>query len=355
MSSLDALVETDATGNNPTEYIFFGGKRIARRDPDGAVLYYFADHLGSSRVVTNVTCTIVAESDYYPFGGERIVVNNDPNPYKFTSKERDPESGLDYFVARYFGATLGRFLSPDPGGAGVHEPIPQTWNAYSYAGNNPLNAIDPDGLDYYLIGGDRCGKDIQCDKEGFVVDNEGNRIVITDQQVLSGAVKAQLGPGESIQITTSQGTFAGHFFDPNIGDDGRAIIPQAEVSAGLDPLLMALKDGVRQADVGVKAAMILTAPAFITAGGAQIALAGEAAIAETTMLPSTLNRLIGPFQRQLLRQFFQSRGASLPEGLSRESLKLYAEIAKRAIAEGKDVLGVQAERLKWITEALKRM
>jgi RHS repeat-associated protein len=145
MSGLDVLVETDATGNNPAEYIFFGGKRIARRDPDGAVLYYFADHLGSSRVVTNVTGTIVDESDYYPFGGERIVVNNDPNPYKFTSKERDGESGLDNFGVRYFGSAFGRFMSPDDFWKDSSVRDPQSWNKYAYARNNPLRYVDPTG------------------------------------------------------------------------------------------------------------------------------------------------------------------------------------------------------------------
>ena len=64
------------------------------------MFYYFSNHLGSASVITNSAGSVVEESDYYPFGGERAVVNNDPNPYKFTGKERDTESGLDYFIAR---------------------------------------------------------------------------------------------------------------------------------------------------------------------------------------------------------------------------------------------------------------
>jgi RHS repeat-associated protein len=143
--SADALVETDASGSNPTEYIFFGGKRIARRDPGGAVYYFFADHLGSARIVTNATGTIVEESDYYPFGGERVVVNNDPNPYKFTGKERDTESNLDYFGARYYASTLGRFTSVDPLARSASPGLPQTWNRYTYTLNNPLKYVDPNG------------------------------------------------------------------------------------------------------------------------------------------------------------------------------------------------------------------
>jgi RHS repeat-associated protein len=68
----------------------------------------------------------------------------------FTGKERDAESGNDYFGARYYASTLGRFLSPD--WSAKAEPVPyaklddpQTLNLYSYVRNNPLSGVDPDG------------------------------------------------------------------------------------------------------------------------------------------------------------------------------------------------------------------
>ncbi len=65
--------------------------------------------------------------------------------HKFTGKERDSESGLDDFGARYFGSTMGRFMSPDPPLLDQHIADPQSWNLYSYARNNPLSYIDPTG------------------------------------------------------------------------------------------------------------------------------------------------------------------------------------------------------------------
>jgi RHS repeat-associated protein len=64
-----------------------------------------------------------------------------------TGKERDSESGLDYFGARYFGSALGRFTSPDPLMASAHASDPQSWNRYAYAMNNPLRFVDPDGME----------------------------------------------------------------------------------------------------------------------------------------------------------------------------------------------------------------
>jgi RHS repeat-associated protein len=68
--------------------------------------------------------------------------------HKFTGKERDGESGLDYFGARHLASTLGRFMTPDPYMPSADVKDPQSWNRYTYARNNPLRYIDPDGLDY---------------------------------------------------------------------------------------------------------------------------------------------------------------------------------------------------------------
>ncbi len=69
-----------------------------------------------------------------------------------TGKERDSESGNDYFGARYYGSSMGRFLSPDPTGGNLSNP--QTLNKYSYTLNNPLIYTDPTGLDCVRDNGD---------------------------------------------------------------------------------------------------------------------------------------------------------------------------------------------------------
>jgi RHS repeat-associated protein len=65
--------------------------------------------------------------------------------HKFTGKERDAESGLDFFGARYFASTLGRFMTPDPLLNTLRPNNPQTLNRYAYVVNNPLRFIDPTG------------------------------------------------------------------------------------------------------------------------------------------------------------------------------------------------------------------
>jgi RHS repeat-associated protein len=67
------------------------------------------------------------------------------NRYKFTGKERDNESGLDYFGRRHYGSTLGRFMQPDEAFNDQNTHDPQSWNLYSYVRNNPLRYTDPTG------------------------------------------------------------------------------------------------------------------------------------------------------------------------------------------------------------------
>src|SRR4030095_13936282 len=70
---------------------------------------------------------------------------NSKLPQKFTGKERDSETRLDYFGARYYSAAQGRFISADAPFADQHSEDPQSWNLYSYVRNKPLTTYDPDG------------------------------------------------------------------------------------------------------------------------------------------------------------------------------------------------------------------
>jgi RHS repeat-associated protein len=151
-STMGPLAESDLQGNITAEYIYFDGKRVARIDYDRVsrypqVHYYFADHLGSASVIVAENGWIEQESEYYPYGSERVIQGSDSNVYKFTGKERDSETGLDHFKYRNYASSMGRWMSADPSGL-RHANLadPQSLNLYSYVGNNPLNRVDLDGL-----------------------------------------------------------------------------------------------------------------------------------------------------------------------------------------------------------------
>jgi RHS repeat-associated protein len=109
--------------------------------------FFHTDHLGTPRLVTDMFGNIVSEHHYLPFGEEVPPAshpNASNNSHRFTGHERDSETGLDYMMARYYSAPLGRFLAVDPGDDSALED-PQSWNKYSYVRNNPVGNLDPDG------------------------------------------------------------------------------------------------------------------------------------------------------------------------------------------------------------------
>jgi RHS repeat-associated protein len=116
--------------------------------------YLYADALGSTRLESCAGCAqTVKRFDYLPFGEEMSTSSrtaglgyglSGSERVKFTGKERDVETGLDYFGARYMSAAQGRFTSPDLP-ANYLVSLPQSWNKYTYALNNPLAIVDPDG------------------------------------------------------------------------------------------------------------------------------------------------------------------------------------------------------------------
>jgi RHS repeat-associated protein len=145
--SLDGgtLAESDLGGNWTAVYGLIRGEIGSRVDlPSNVVHYYFQDHLKSTDVVTAANGTILKESDYYPYGGEIVVSGGDSNRYKFTGKERDSESGLDNFGARYNASSMGRFMTPDSLNT-LDLSHPQKLNRYAYANNNPLSNVDVGG------------------------------------------------------------------------------------------------------------------------------------------------------------------------------------------------------------------
>jgi len=88
------------------------------------------------------------------------------------SKERDTESGNDYFGARYYASSMGRFMSPDPSGLYLADPTnPQSLNLYSYVLNNPLKLVDPTGLGWCYYGNTDSGAAPSDDPSDYDMDS----------------------------------------------------------------------------------------------------------------------------------------------------------------------------------------
>jgi RHS repeat-associated protein len=164
-------VVTSSNGTTTTYYVYDALGRLAAEYSDQTSMssgtsWIFTDMLGSTRAITSGAGSsgygsVTECYDYLPFG--RILSSSDNGrgschqsnpddqvdsaiPQKFTGKERDAETGLDYFGARYLSSAQGRWTSPDEPFADQHPEDPQSWNLYGYVKNNPLRFIDPFGL-----------------------------------------------------------------------------------------------------------------------------------------------------------------------------------------------------------------
>jgi RHS repeat-associated protein len=123
------------------------------------VHWLVADQLGTPRIIIDESGSLanVSRHDYLPYGEELFAgsrasqfgyIDNDGIRERFTQKEHDSETALDYFGARYYASSQGRFTCPDPVLSSGRIPQPQSWNRYSYVLNRPLSLVDPDGLDW---------------------------------------------------------------------------------------------------------------------------------------------------------------------------------------------------------------
>jgi RHS repeat-associated protein len=126
--------------------VYAAGRHLATYS-GGTTYFNFADHLGTERVRATVGGTVAESCTSLPFGDWLTCTGSDSSPMHFTGQERDGETGNDNFGFRYYGSSIGRFLSPDDPFVDQHTGDPQSWNLYSYVRNNPLRFTDPDGHD----------------------------------------------------------------------------------------------------------------------------------------------------------------------------------------------------------------
>ena len=123
----------EATSSESTDYLYANGMRIAKKT-GATVKYFHSDHLGSTRLVTDSSGQPTFESDYKPFGEEANATGTEK--YTFTGQFIEAEIGLYYFGARWYDASLGRFISEDPIKGSMLSS--QSQNPYVYCMNNPL-------------------------------------------------------------------------------------------------------------------------------------------------------------------------------------------------------------------------
>jgi RHS repeat-associated protein len=151
----EQMTEMDMGANNRMAWehtnVWAGSKLLATYDNNG-LHFHFDDWLGTRRAQTDYAGVMEQTCASLPYGDNLNCTSSIQNPteHHFTGKERDAESGNDYFEARYYANSMGRFMSPDWSAKADPVPYakledPQTLNLYAYVTNNPLAKRDLDG------------------------------------------------------------------------------------------------------------------------------------------------------------------------------------------------------------------
>jgi RHS repeat-associated protein len=142
------LAEYNGSGQPVAHYVY-GLGLVSRIDAANGVAYYDFDTTGSTVGLTGVNGTYVNRYSYLPFGESLSTSESIPNPFRYVGAFgiRDDQNGLNFMRARYYSASQGRFIQPDPAG------LAGATNLYAYADNNPVNEADPSGLQVNPLAG----------------------------------------------------------------------------------------------------------------------------------------------------------------------------------------------------------
>ncbi|MFO1499831.1 MAG: RHS repeat-associated core domain-containing protein [Verrucomicrobiota bacterium] len=177
--------------------------------PGASILYYHQDHLGSSSVITDADGALVEETAFYPSGLPRhqYLAGSLSDPYQFAQKERDSETGLWHFQARYLASQLSRFISVDPkyvdpeslsGQAGRDFLAqPQLHNLYAFAACNPLKYMDADGLEVVWSADLQRNRRFQRAMQILKSSGEGQRVLAALE---NANITAGVGQGEHDRV-----------------------------------------------------------------------------------------------------------------------------------------------------------
>jgi len=143
----ETLAEIQPMQSIENDYVYASGIRIARAfNQNGvvqSVVYYHQDALGSTRLVTSNTKTVLFADDYQPYGLD--IGASGSETYRFTGKPVSQTTGLYYEYQRWYDPSIGRFISADPVAGYLSDP--QSLNPYVYTENLPTGFIDPSGTD----------------------------------------------------------------------------------------------------------------------------------------------------------------------------------------------------------------
>jgi RHS repeat-associated protein len=327
------------------------GTYVLNAAQTATVLYYdHADWLGTERARADLSGNACEKISSLPFGDGQTITGTcgDISPRHFTGKERDSESGLDNFGARYDSSSMGRFMSPDDTEAEDHAGDPQGLNLYSYVRGNPTNATDPDGHDCVLVSGNN------------VYVKPGSCSGINGGTYVPGTVDPKSGQYDP-KTHTLTFTYTPYEGGSPVFEHIGGVYPThpyptefekfvSRVAVGADNVnAFATQVGIQAVTAGLGRGIGLSIDAALDARGAEEALL--AAQQELKSLP--------PGQYKLLQQWLGSVKAGSPikpppPGLTTEAMEKYLSVAKAYVNTPRPgpAAAVQIARIRTIQATL---
>jgi len=190
------LAESEGDSTPLRDYIYQNGNLIAIKiyGAQAGLYYVICDHLGTPQQIVNTSGEVVWKASYLPFGQTQILVETITCNIRFKGQYFDEETGLHYNINRYYNTLTGRYLTPDP--IGLEGGI----NLYPYVQSNPINQIDPLGLDmmdsnWHFHGKPKYPKMSHTDPISNILNTKGKKVATFKIMTGTGAILVGLSAG----------------------------------------------------------------------------------------------------------------------------------------------------------------
>lgn len=201
--------------------------------------YQYGNHLGSACLELNEQAEILSYQEFHPFGSTAYSMHSNDaeislKRYQYNAKERDEETGLDYYGARYYASWLCRFISVDP----LKDQYPFQ-NSYAYAANSPITMTDANGENPTDPGGDEEPSSPSAWGDyiiSLVEENLLEYLTMPDQQYQAGLLTGFTGEAANLGQLIFRATEVGKFVDQLMGNQTLG----DEISNGISSLVEAL-------------------------------------------------------------------------------------------------------------------
>jgi len=184
------LAEYKPDGTLIASYVY--ADDLISMNRNGASSFYHFDGLGSTRLLTDSSGAVTDNYDYDAFGNLIARTGSTENPFLFTGQQYDANTGFYHLRARYYQPSSGKFITVDPYEGDVYAPT--SLHKYFYSSNDPVNRIDPNGMDDFSLSGLMLSISIQAVSLGARFPVTTSILTFVARSLIPAEVEMSMGP-----------------------------------------------------------------------------------------------------------------------------------------------------------------